>query len=124
MGVAVKRTFAMGVVALAFSVYLAGQAIAGASLVSSSPEAGAAITEQVQQIDLTFSEDIDIARSVISVAGPRGGVRTTLGQYPKQKSIVLVSLWSALGLGKYTVNWHVRSAGKGTSHGTFSFTVK
>jgi methionine-rich copper-binding protein CopC len=120
----VGRLWESSIVGLALSIGLAGQAIAAASLVSSSPDANASITERLQQIDLTFSEDIDIARSTISVAGPRGAARTTLGQYPRQKSIVLVSLWNTLGPGKYTVNWHVKSVGKGVSHGIFTFAVK
>ena len=103
---------------------LAGQAIAAASLVSSNPEPDAAITDRLQQIDLTFSEDINIARSAITVAAPRGTVRTTLGQYLGQKSIVLVSLWNTLGPGKYRVNWRVGTAGKGMGHGVLTFTVK
>jgi methionine-rich copper-binding protein CopC len=103
---------------------LAGQATAAVSLASSNPDANAAVTEHVQQIDLTFSEDVDIARSAVSVAGPRGRVRTTLGQYPNQKSIVLVSLWNTLQRGRYTVNWRVGTVGKGSGRGTLTFTVK
>ena len=119
-----RRLRDSSIVALALLMGLAGPAIAAASLVSSNPEVNAAVTERLQQIDLTFSEDIEIARSAISVAGPRGAVRTTLGQYPRQKSIVLVSLWNTLGPGRYTVNWHVRSIGKGVSHGVLTFAVK
>ena len=79
---------------------------------------------RLKQIDLTFSEDINIARSTITVTGPRGSVRTTLAQYPRQKSIVLVSLWNTLGPGKYRVNWRVGTAGKGMGHAVLTFTVK
>ena len=119
-----RRLWDSSIVAIALLMGLAGEATAAASLVSSSPEADASITERLQQIDMTFSEDIEIAASAISVAGPRGAVRTTLGQYPRQKSIVLVSLWNKLGPGRYTVNWHVRSTGKGVSHGVLTFAVK
>ena len=114
-----KSFFKKAAVAFVLATGLFDQA--KAELVSSMPEANAAVSGRLQQIALTFSEGI--ALSKINVSGPKGHVRTTVVAYDK-KTVLLVAFWEPLALGKYTVDWHVVSSSKHKSHGIYTFSVK
>jgi methionine-rich copper-binding protein CopC len=101
--------------------------IARAGLVSSTPEANATVTQGAAvgpQINLHFSEKIDLSRSTFAVIGPRGRMMTTVGQDVNDKTVVFVSLWNQVLSGKYTIRWQTVSTGRQRSHGSFTFTVK
>jgi copper resistance protein C len=106
---------------------LGSPTMARAGLVSSTPEANATVLQGAaigQQIDLQFSEQVDLNLSKFAVRGSRGHMTTTVGQDINDKTVVFVSLWSTIVPGKYTVEWQIRSSDKHRSHGSFTFTVK
>ena len=101
-----------------------------ANLISSTPDANAIVTQGAEvgpQIDLQFSEKVEINRSRFVVVGPKGRhLTTTIGQDVNDKSLVFISIWNEIFPGKYTVDWQTASPerrGIG-SHGSFTFTVK
>jgi DNA uptake protein ComE-like DNA-binding protein/methionine-rich copper-binding protein CopC len=116
-----KSFFKKAAVAFVLATALCGQA--KADLVSSAPEANAAVIGRVQQIALTFSEGVKLEQSKINVRGPRGSLRTTIVAYDNN-TVVLVAFWAPLTLGRYTVDWHVISFNKHKSRGTYTFSVK
>jgi methionine-rich copper-binding protein CopC len=116
--------FGKTMAALAVAAAASAPAFAATSLVSTTPEANATVTESPQQIDLRFSEGIVIGQSSFLVTGPRGPVRTTVGVDLNDKAHVFVSFWDRLSPGRYTVTWHVTSAAAARADGSYSFSVK
>jgi copper resistance protein C len=95
--------------------------------VSSTPEANATVLQGAAvgpQINLQFSERVDLNLSRFAVRGPRGHMTATVGQDLNDKTVVFVSLWNTIVPGKYTVEWQIQSSDKHRSHGSFSFMVK
>src|SRR5579862_1268835 len=92
--------------AIAFVTVFISQCPALASLTSSSPDANSNIALSsariVNQIDLRFSEDINIYASKFVVIGPHGHLFTTIGQDINTKSVIFLSLWSTIFPGRYT----------------------
>jgi methionine-rich copper-binding protein CopC len=98
-----------------------------ADLTSSSPDANSIISLHdariVNQIDLRFSEDINLDGSRFAVIGPHGHLFTTIGQDINVKSVVFLSLWKEVFPGRYTVQWQTISTNKHRSRGSLTFTV-
>jgi len=85
-----KKTATISVVVTA----LGSPTMARADLVSSTPEANATVPQGAaigQQIDLQFSERVDLNLSKFVVRGPRGHMTTTVGQDVNDKTVVFVS---------------------------------
>ena len=119
----VKKSRKTVVLGLLLMITVAGQAMAAASLVSTTPEASGTVTERPSQIDLQFSETL--RRIDIAVSGPKGRrVTTTVELNQNDKSQVFASFWDRLAPGRYSVRWTAVSLGKQRSHGSYSFTVK
>jgi hypothetical protein len=116
--------FGKAMVALAVASALSGPALAATTLVSSTPDANADVSERPLQIDLKFSEVIVLGQSRFAVTGPRGRVRTTVGVDQNDKAHVFVSFWDPLRPGRYTVSWHVVSATANAADGSYTFSVK
>jgi len=98
-----------------------------ADLTSSSPDANSTVSLRdariINQIDLRFSEDINLYGSRFAVIGPHGHLFTTIGQDINVKSVVFLSLWKEVFPGRYTVKWQTISTSKHRSSGSLSFTV-
>jgi copper resistance protein C len=118
------KSFFKAAVAFVLITSVSGHAMASADLVSSTPESNAVVAAGPHQVDLKFSEGIELKLSKITVRGPKGRMTTTVGLDQNDKSFVFVSFWDALAPGKYTVDWHVVSSDKHKTHGTFTFSVK
>ena len=115
-----------GVVALGIVTSFGNQP-ALADLASSSPDANATVSLHdariVDQIDLRFSEDINLYASRFTVIGPHGRLFTTIGQDINVKSVVFLSLWDEIFPGRYTVHWQAISSSRHRISGSLIFTV-
>ncbi len=110
--------------AAAISIALAGQAMAHAHLKSAIPAAGGTVKAAPSEIDLTFSEGLNLKFSGIKVTGPdKTAVKTGEGMLMNGDTTLMVPVSDRLAPGKYTVEWHVLSTDGHKTNGTYSFTV-
>lgn len=117
-----RRFLEKTIVAVILLTSLTGQVFARAVLASSTPAANAAVTTRLQQVQLRFSERVEV--KLISVIGPKGQVTFTLTLDPVDEKQVYVTFNAPLAAGKYSVDWQVLGAGRQKSHGSFGFTVR
>jgi methionine-rich copper-binding protein CopC len=105
---------------------MSGQAIAHAQLSSATPAADGTIATSPAELDLTFSEDINLIFSGVEVVGPNGSNIEIDEAFlaPDDESTLIVPIPSTLPAGIYTVNWHVLSKDGHKIHGSYTFTVK
>lgn len=112
----------LSVTALA-SIALAGQAFAHAHLKSSEPADKAAVASPAE-LDLTFTEELNMTFSGITVTGPdKKEIKLGEGMLMEGNKALMVPVSDKLAPGSYTVEWHVLSTDGHKSNGTFSFTV-
>lgn len=112
----------LSVTALA-SIALAGQAFAHAHLQSSTPADKAAVVSP-GEIDLTFTEELNLKFSGVTLTGPdKGEVKLGDGMLEEGDKVLMVPVSDKLAPGSYTVDWHVLSTDGHKTSGTFTFTV-
>jgi methionine-rich copper-binding protein CopC len=104
---------------------LTGQALAHAHLTSATPAAGATITASPTELDLIFSEGVNLKFTGVKVTGPKKaevktGEATLMGGNTK----LMVPIEGTLAPGVYTVAWHALSTDGHKTSGTYSFTMK
>lgn len=117
-----RLTRILSMTALA-SVALAGQAFAHAHLKSSAPADKASVASP-SELDLTFTEELDLKFSGVTVTGPdKGEVKLGNGMLMDGDKVLMVPVSEKLAPGSYTVDWHVLSTDGHKTNGTFSFTV-
>jgi methionine-rich copper-binding protein CopC len=108
------------------SVGLAGHALAHAHLKSAVPPADDAVSKSPTELDLKFSEGLDLKFSGVTVSGsdkaPVATGDAKLGTGDDTRLIVPVSV--NLEPGVYTVDWHVLSNDGHKTKGSYTFTVK
>jgi methionine-rich copper-binding protein CopC len=105
------------------TVVLAGQASAHAHLKSSQPADKASVASP-SELDLTFTEELNLKFSGVTVTGPdKQGVTLGEGSLMDGDKTLMVPVSGTLPPGTYTVDWHVLSADGHKTDGTFSFTV-
>jgi copper resistance protein C len=96
-----------------------------ATLIGAAPAAGATVSASPSELDLDFSEELEIKFSGVTVTGPSKSVvplgAATLS--PSDKAELVVSVPTPLAAGNYTVNWHVLSKDGHKTHGSYSFTI-
>ncbi|NLS16333.1 copper homeostasis periplasmic binding protein CopC [Rhizobium sp. P40RR-XXII] len=110
--------------AAAISIALAGQAMAHAHLKSAVPAADGIVKAAPSELDLTFSEGLNLKFSGIKVTGPdKAAVKTGDGTLMNKDTTLMVPVTDKLAPGKYTVEWHVLSTDGHKTNGTYSFTV-
>ncbi|MFK0161162.1 copper homeostasis periplasmic binding protein CopC [Rhizobium sp. NPDC090279] len=115
-----KLLLAAGAISLAF----AGQAIAHAHLKSAVPAADGTVKTAPSELDLTFSEGLNLKFSGIKVTGPdKAAVKTGKGMLMNKDTTLMVPVTDKLSAGKYTVEWHALSTDGHKTNGTYSFTV-
>jgi methionine-rich copper-binding protein CopC len=102
--------------ALAISV----PALAHAELVSSDPPDGAVLADTPAAIVLTFSEDLDPAKSSFKMSGPSGTVGN--GKVGSVATQMLLTT-GPLPPGSYTIQWTSMSTDQHLLRGTLTFTV-
>lgn len=111
---------------LAASVLLAstGTAFAHAHLHAASP-ADKAVTAAPTEIDLTFTEELNLAFSGAELLGPDGkAIKLGDGTLKEGGKLLMVPISAPLAPGDYKVNWHVLSTDGHKTNGSYGFTVK
>lgn len=101
------------------------QTLAHAHLESSVPADRAVVKTAPAELDLTFSEELNLKFTGIKVAGPdKKEVKTGDAMLMDGDKTLMVPVADKLGAGIYTVEWHALSADGHKTKGTYSFTVK
>ncbi len=104
---------------------LAGQALAHAHLKSATPAVDGTVAAAPTELDLNFSEDLNLKFSGVKVTGPdKAAVKIGDGMLMNKNTTLMIPLSGTLGAGVYTVDWHALSADGHKTHGSYKFTVK
>jgi copper resistance protein C len=112
-------------VAAVICLALAGQAVAHAHLVSATPPVGGAVETSPPELDLKFSEALNLKFSGVTVTGPdKAEVELTDPMLMDNDTTFMATIPNKLAPGAYTVEWHALSADGHKTHGTYTFTVK
>lgn len=113
---------AVGVVmALSFAV----QAEAHAHLQSAVPRADAATAAPPAQLQLRFSEGLELRFSGATLTGPGDGpVPVGNARLGAGDNELIVPILGALGPGRYAVDWHALSHDGHSTRGSYAFTVR
>ncbi|HEX4765537.1 MAG TPA: copper homeostasis periplasmic binding protein CopC [Lichenihabitans sp.] len=118
-------THTSGLAALCF-IALTGQAFAHAHLKSATPPMGETVAAAPSELDLMFSEGLNLKFTGVKVTGPgKKAVATgdaSLGAGGDTTLVVPVS--APLSAGTYTVSWHALSTDGHKTSGSYKFTVK
>ncbi len=110
--------------AIALGIF-AGQALAHAHLTESAPADKATVATAPAELDLRFSEELDLKFSGVKIVGPdKASVKTGDAMLMDEGKTLMVPLSEKLGPGAYKVEWHVLSADGHKTTGTYGFTVK
>lgn len=118
----ISRAFGLATLAL---VALTGEASAHAHLKSATPPAGGKVAASPSELDLVFSEGLNLKFTGLTLSGPdRKAVATgnaSLG--PNGDTTLVVPLAGALAAGTYTVAWHALSTDGHKTTGSYTFTI-
>ena len=116
------RALSAAGVVLTYLVATAGPAAAHTQLVSSTPAAGASVTE-VRSLELRFSEGIEVAASHVWIEDDAGFLELSPATPGDDAGASLSVPVPPLGDGTYAVTWHVLADDGAPAQGTFSFTI-
>ena len=101
-------------------------AFAHAHLKSATPAIGSTVQTAPTELDLKFSEGLNLKFTGVKLTGPAKTAVATgaaaLGAGDDTTLVVPVS--DTLGTGAYTVAWHALSTDGHKTNGTYTFTVK
>jgi copper resistance protein C len=108
------------------SVGFASEALAHAHLKSAVPAVDGAVSTSPAELDLTFSEDLNLKFSSVKVSGPDKAVVATRNAMLKvgDNTTLIVPVSGTLAPGVYTVEWHALSSDGHKTSGSYTFTVK
>lgn len=107
------------------SLALAEQAFAHAHLASATPADKATVAAAPKEIDLTFTEGLELKFSGVEVVGPtKDKIKTGDATLSKDGKALTIPVTDTLKPGTYTVDWHALSVDGHKSNGSTSFTVK
>jgi methionine-rich copper-binding protein CopC len=117
-----KFSFFAGILGL----FMIGQAFAHAHLASATPAVDGTVATSPAELDLKFSEVINLKFSGVKVAGPDNAIVATgaASLAEGDESTLVVPVSAPLAAGVYTVNWHVLSKDGHKTLGSYMFTVK
>ena len=113
--------------AAALLVYLGftGLAYAHAHLVSAVPPAAGTVATAPSELDLNFSEELNLKFTGLKVTGPDGAeVKVDSEMLMNGDKTFMAMLKGQLAAGTYNVNWHALSRDGHKTKGSYSFTVK
>jgi methionine-rich copper-binding protein CopC len=104
---------------------LASPAFAHAHLKAATPAVDGSVTAAPSELDLDFSEDLNLKFSGVAVKGSDGAaVETGVASLAKDDTRLVVPLKRPLAAGTYTVDWHALSADGHKTKGSYSFSVE
>ncbi|HET6157766.1 MAG TPA: copper homeostasis periplasmic binding protein CopC [Dongiaceae bacterium] len=111
---------------LAASAALSSEALAHAHLVQTVPAANAIVQRAPSELELRFSEAIEVTFSKIEIKGPDGSdvpVKTVAGA-SEDKTMLVVIPAVPLSAGTYQVFWRAVSVDTHASEGNYGFTIQ
>lgn len=116
------RMLLVGVLALLAS---GGAAFAHAHLKSAVPPADGSVKAAPSELDLTFTEGLELKFSGAKLTGPaRKAVATGKATLKKgDDATLVVPVPATLPAGAYSVDWHVLSTDGHKTNGSYTFTV-
>ncbi len=119
------HTIRLAALAAAIVLGSAGGAFAHAPLKASTPAAASTLAAAPRELDLTFSEDLELKFSGLELTGPdRKVVLTGQPMLTDKDTTLMVPVMGKMSRGTYTVAWHALSKDGHKTSRTFSFTVK
>ena len=111
--------------AIVLALALSAPAFAHAHLKSSVPAGASTVTISPTELDLTFTEGVNIKFTGVRFTGPDGKpVATGDGMLKGGDADYMVPVAGTLADGIYTVDWHALSTDGHNTDGTYKFTVK
>ncbi|MEJ0097845.1 MAG: copper homeostasis periplasmic binding protein CopC [Bauldia sp.] len=104
---------------------LTGAAWAHAHLTSAVPATGGTVSVAPTELDLTFSEGVNLKFTGVKVTGP-GNAEVHVGDAMLMDgdTTLMVPISGTLVAGAYSVAWHALSTDGHKTTGTYTFTVK
>jgi len=111
---------ALTLVLMVLALAGAGAAAAHATLISSDPAPGAALTAAPAKVSATFSEDLQTAFAAMTVVGPDGNLWST-GDVRVTGPVAEVDVRPLGPSGTYTANYRVTSADGHVITGSWAF---
>ncbi|MGO4569624.1 copper homeostasis periplasmic binding protein CopC [Rhizobium sp. 2YAF20] len=118
-----KRVFAIAAFAI---LGVTSQALAHAHLKSATPPMNGSVKASPSELDLTFSEGLNLKFSGVKVLGadkaaiPTGEAKLATGD----DSTLVVPVTGTLASGVYTVQWHALSSDGHKTNGIYTFSIK
>ncbi len=113
------------VVSATISLGLSGQVLAHAHLTTSVPADKATVATTPTEIDLRFSEELELKFSGVSIVGPgKAVVKVGDAKLLDEGKTLTVPVTHKLDAGRYTVEWHVLSTDGHKTKGSLDFVVK
>ena len=107
------------------SIALTGAACAHAHLEAAQPPIGGTVKAAPTELDLKFSEDLNLKFTGVTVTGPgKTKVKTDNAMLMGGDKTFMVNLPEGLPSGTYRVDWHALSRDGHKTHGSYTFTVK
>jgi methionine-rich copper-binding protein CopC len=104
---------------------LAGRAFAHAHLKSATPADKSTVKSSPGELDLTFTEGLNLKFSGIKVTGAdKTAVKLGNSMLMQNDTVLMVPVSETLGAGTYTVEWHALSTDGHKTNGSYTFTVK
>lgn len=118
------RPLAFAALVAAASTGLSTAAFAHAHLHAAVPADKASVKTAPTELDLTFTEGLNLKFSGVTVTGPgKAAVKTGEAMLMDGDKTLMVPITAPLPAGQYTVDWHVLSVDGHKSEGSYSFTV-
>jgi copper resistance protein C len=106
-------------------LFLTCQAFAHAHLVAATPPAGGTVAASPLELDLKFSEALDVKFSGVKLTGPDNAeIKLDGAMLTDNDQTLMVTVPTQLAPGVYTVDWQALSKDGHKTHGTYTFTVK
>lgn len=112
-------------IAAASVIAFTGAAFAHAHLQAAVPAIDGTVAAAPTELDLKFSEELNLKFTGVKVKGPdKKEVKTDGAMLMDGEKTLMVSLPSGLPAGTYTVEWHALSQDGHKTNGSYKFTVK
>ncbi|TPI13006.1 copper homeostasis periplasmic binding protein CopC [Mesorhizobium sp. B4-1-3] len=104
---------------------LSNPAYAHAKLEAAQPPINGTVKDAPTELDLKFSEELNLKFTGVKVTGPdKKEIKTDGDMLMDGDKTFMVNLPAGLGAGNYKVEWHALSQDGHKTHGTYKFTVK
>ena len=116
-----RRLLLSGLALFAFG----GEAFAHAHLKTATPPADGSVKSAPSELDLTFTEGLELKFSGVKVTGQAKKAVATGKAVLKSgdDATLVVPVAASMPAGRYTVDWHVLSTDGHKTNGSYAFTV-